>query len=268
MTAQKDKILEHSFIIPVYGDSSFLRECVDSLLAQSCKSEILLTTATPSEYIKNIADEYSIPLIINKSEPSISGDWNFALQSCKTQYCTLAHQDDIYLPEYTERMLKAIKKKPGNLIAFCDYEELKNGISKFWLSYLIVKRFLLFPFYIKRGWDSVFIKRAVLRLGCSICCPSVLFNLDALKDFQFSSEYTINLDWNAWLELSKIKGGFCFVPKSLMQHRISSECETSTGLKENRRQDEDRMIFERLWPKYIASILTKFYEFCYDNSQE
>ena len=56
------------------------------------------------------------------------------------------------------------------------------------------------------------------------------------------------------------------MPKSLMQHRISSECETSTGLSENRRQNEDRIIFERLWPKHIASILTKFYEFCYDNS--
>ena len=260
-------MLDHTFVIPCYGDSSFLRECIKSLLSQTKKSKILITTATPSKYITSVADKYKIPVIINKQALGIASDWNFAIKSCKTKYCTLAHQDDIYLPEYTEKMLRATKKNPQNLIAFCDYAELKNGISKSWLSYLIVKRILLSPFYLKRNRESTFVKKSVLSLGCSICCPSVLFNLDTLKDFQFSSEYTINLDWNAWLELSKKEGGFCFVPKSLMQHRISSECETSTGLNENRRQNEDKIIFQRLWPKYIASTLAKFYEFCYANSK-
>jgi len=268
MNKKEEELLEHTFVIPCYKDSSFLPECIESLLGQTKKSNILLTTATPSEYITNIADKYNIPLIVNKRAPGIASDWNFSLNSCKTQYCTLAHQDDIYFPEYTEQMLKAIKRTSQNLIAFCDYEELKNNSSRFWLTYLTVKRILLLPFYLKHNWQSIFVKRAILCMGCPICCPSVIFNLDVLKDFQFSSEYTINLDWNAWLELSKKEGGFSFVPKPLMQHRISSECETSMGLNENRRQNEDKIIFHRLWPKYIASLLAKTYEFCYANFKD
>ncbi len=211
--------------------------------------------------------KYKIPVIVSKQAPGIASDWNFALESCETQYCTLAHQDDIYFPEYTEKMLKAIKKLPQNFIAFCDYKELKDNSSRFWLLYLIVKRILLLPFYLKHNWQSTLVKKIILRLGCPVCCPSVTYNLDMLKDFHFSSEYTINLDWNAWLELSEKEGGFNFVPKSLMQHRISSESETSTGLNENRRQNEDKIIFQRLWPKYIASALAKIYEFCYANSK-
>ena len=261
------EIFEHTFVIPCYGDSSFLHECIESLLLQTQKSNILITTATLSAHITATADKYKIPVVVNKEEPGIASDWNFALKSCKTQYCTLAHQDDIYDPEYTERMLKSIKKNPHNLIAFCDYQELKDNSSRFWLPYLIVKRILLFPFYLKRNWQSTFIKKSILRLGCAICCPSITFNLDMLKDFKFSSEYTINLDWNAWLKLSKQEGGFCFVPKSLMRHRISNESETSVGLNENRRQNEDKIIFQSLWPKYIALALAKTYGFCYANSK-
>jgi len=264
----ENKILEHSFVIPVYGDSSFLDECIKSLLSQTKKSKILITTATPSKYITTIADKYKIPVVTNKQASGIASDWNFAIKSCKTKYCTLAHQDDIYLPEYTEKMLRAIKKNTENLIVFCDYAELKNDSSKFWITYLIIKRVLLSPFYFKRSWQNNFVKKTILSLGCPICCPSVIFNLDMLQDFQFNSKFTINLDWDAWLKLSKKEGGFCFVPKPLMQHRISSECETSIGLKENRRQNEDKIIFQRLWPKYIASLLGKFYEFCYCGSTE
>lgn len=267
MDKKKDKVLEHSFVIPCYGDSSFLHECIESLLAQTQKSKILITTATPSAHIAATAKKYEIPVIINKEAPGIASDWNFALRYCKTQYCTLAHQDDIYAPEYTEKMLKAIKKAPQNLIAFCDYQEQKGDSNRFWLPYLIVKRILLFPFYLKHNCQSIFVKKAILSLGCPICCPSVTFNLDMLKDFQFNSKFTINLDWNAWLKLAKQEGGFSFVPKSLMRHRISSESETSMGLQENRRQNEDKIIFQSLWPKYIASLLAKTYGFCYTNSK-
>ena len=267
MGQDKDKRFEHTFVIPCYGDSSFLKECIESLLCQTQESKILLTTATPSEYLKSIAEKYDIQLVENHQKPSIAGDWNFALSSCDTQYCTLAHQDDIYAPEYAKNILAAMRKTPQSLIAFCDYKELKNNSSRFWLVYLIVKRLLLFPFYLKHSWKSIWIKKLILSLGCPICCPSVTYNLNNLNNFQFSSEYTINLDWNAWLELATRKGAFIFVPKALMEHRIADECETAVGLSDNRRQNEDKIIFERLWPKSIASILIALYKSCYINSQ-
>ncbi|MDD5699567.1 MAG: hypothetical protein PHH77_13215, partial [Victivallaceae bacterium] len=126
-----------------------------------------------------------------------------------------------------------------------------------------VKRFLLFPFYLKSAWLGTFAKKAVLSLGCPICCPSVIYNLDLLGNFRFSPEYTVNLDWNAWLELSQRPAAFRFVPIPLMQHRVSDECETRKAIRENRRQDEDKMIFRRLWPEWFAAALAKTYEFCY-----
>jgi hypothetical protein len=261
-------MLEHTFIIPCYKDSSFLEDCVNSLLNQTRKSDILITTSTPSGYISDIADKHNIPVITNENPPSISGDWNFALRLCRTKYCTLAHQDDIYMPEYAEKMLESIKKNPESLIAFCDYEEIKDDLSKRWPFYIAVKRILLTPFYLKKCWKSRMVKKIILSLGCPICCPSVTFNLEKLKGFQFSSDYTVNLDWNAWLEMAEKDGAFSYNPAALMKHRISSECETSKGLGENRRQAEDKEIFLRLWPASIARLLVKAYSLSYITQKE
>jgi glycosyltransferase involved in cell wall biosynthesis len=261
-------MLEHTFIIPCYKDSSFLEDCVNSLLNQTQKSNILITTSTPSEHISNIAAKYDIPVIINENPQGIASDWNFALQSCKTRYCTLAHQDDIYMPLYAEKVLESINKKPESLIAFCDYEEVRDNSYKRWPLYIAVKRILLTPFYLKNCWESRLVKKMILSLGCSICCPSVTFNLDNLKGFKFSSEYTVNLDWNAWLEMAGKDGAFCYTPAVLMKHRISSECETSKGLGENRRQEEDKQMFMRLWPAIIAKVLVKAYSLSYITQKE
>ncbi|MCK4981663.1 MAG: glycosyltransferase family 2 protein, partial [Victivallaceae bacterium] len=60
MNKKENEVLEHTFVIPCYGDSSFLCECIESLLVQTQKSNILLTTATPSEHITTIADKGSL----------------------------------------------------------------------------------------------------------------------------------------------------------------------------------------------------------------
>jgi hypothetical protein len=41
-----------------------------------------------------------------KSGLGIGHDWNFSFSHAKTKYVTLAHQDDVYDPAYTENCLR------------------------------------------------------------------------------------------------------------------------------------------------------------------
>ena len=43
-----------------------------------------------------------------------------------TELVTIAHQDDVYLPEYAEHISKAVKGVKKPLIIFTDYAELRN----------------------------------------------------------------------------------------------------------------------------------------------
>jgi hypothetical protein len=61
-------------------------------------------------------------------------------------------------------------------------------------------------------------------------------------------------------------GGLSMYHKPLFKHRIHAESATTEGLKANVRQREDFDIFCRIWPKFIAGILSKFYAGSYKSN--
>src|SRR5437763_141463 len=93
----------HAFVVMAYGDSPFLGNCLGSLRAQSVRSEILVTTSTPSAYIDQMAARHGAALIVNGEKAGIAADWNFALSAPEARRVTLAHQDDVYFPRFAER---------------------------------------------------------------------------------------------------------------------------------------------------------------------
>ena len=249
----------HTFVIPAYGQSAYLELCIESLLAQTVKSDIILTTSTPSAYLENMAANYNIPYFINTQKVGIAGDWNFALSKADTPYITIAHQDDIYMPDYTETVIPAMNGREV-LIAFTAYADLIEGTSHTHSVNALVKKFLLFPFIFTKSIKSTFFKKAILALGDPICCPSVTFNRELLPHFSFSADYTCALDWFAWYELAKHPGAFLYINKALVKHRIHPASETTAQLANGKRAGEELQLFELMWGQPIAGIIARLYK--------
>ena len=121
--------LSHTFAICAYKESRYLEDCILSLKNQTVKSEIILATSTPNQYIDALAEKYNIPVYINEGEHGITQDWNFALSKVKTRYATVAHQDDTYEPEYAAKIIDRMDRAKKPLIAFSDYFELRDGVQ-------------------------------------------------------------------------------------------------------------------------------------------
>lgn len=251
----------HTFAIPAFKNSPYLEECILSLLNQSVNSQIIITTSTISASLESTAIKYNIPIVINRHAEGIAADWTFAYNQCKTEYLTLAHQDDIYLPGYTETCLNEAKRNPKakNLIIFTGYKELINEKIRNFGLHLFVKNFLLFPFLFKQEISSVLIKKSMLSFGNSIPCPTVMYHKSELGKFEFLNNFRCNMDWDAWLRLSTIKGSFVYVNDKLVLHRINEYSQTSRQIEKNVRQKEDMFIFARLWPKPFATFLANIY---------
>jgi len=250
----------HSFVVLAYGDSPYLQDCLSSLKNQTVESNIYITTSTPSPFILTTAQQYGVEVFTTVPGKGITHDWNFGLVTGDTKYVTLAHQDDVYLPDYTLKCLQAAERFPDTLICFSDYSELVNANERASNRLLRIKRFtlsLFMPF--KKNIKSRFWKKRSLSLGNSISCPAVMYNMHNLPGFRFSKEFSINLDWYAWLTMAKMKGRFVYVPEILMQHRIHSDSETTAGLKGNIRQEEDMRMFREFWPAFFAKFLVKLY---------
>ena len=47
-------LANHTFAVCAYKESKFLEECVLSLLSQTVKTNIIMATSTPNEYIEAI----------------------------------------------------------------------------------------------------------------------------------------------------------------------------------------------------------------------
>ena len=77
-----------------------------------------MATSTPNEWIQSLAEKYEIPLYINTGDSGIAQDWNFAYRQAKTDYVTIAHQDDTYEPDYLKMVMKGLKKAKDPIIAY------------------------------------------------------------------------------------------------------------------------------------------------------
>ncbi len=175
--------MNHTFVIPTYNDSSYLEKCILSVKNQTVDSKVILTTSTPSPYIKNLASKYNLLYHINNSkEKGIATDWNFAISKVITKFVTIVHQDDVYNPNYLEEIFGEIDKFHSNkiILLFTNYTNIiNNKEQKYSLNYFI-KRTLIFPFLIKSIIHNPLIRKAVLSFGSPICCPTVTYNLENL----------------------------------------------------------------------------------------
>ena len=249
--------LTHSFVICAYKESPYLEDCIISLLNQRNPSAIVITTSTPNQHINNIANKYNLNIFVNSEKSGIGHDWNFALSQVTTDFVTIAHQDDIYLPEYSEYIKNNISS--DTVLFFTDYGEIRADKEIFDNILLNTKRKLNIFLKNRIFRKNKFIRRRSMSFGCAICCPTVCININRFPNFRFDEKMTVCLDWDAWERLSKENGEFIYIPTPLLLHRIHQNSETTAQLEAGNRQQEDFEMLCRFWPKKIAEILLKQY---------
>lgn len=249
----------HTFVVCAYKESGYLEQCVQSLLKQTEKSQIVMATSTPNDLILRVAEKHQIPLRINNGASGIAQDWNFAYSQASTDYVTLAHQDDIYEATYTARMFARMETVLKPLIFFSNYYEIRNGDKVVSNNLLRIKRLLTAPLRIKSLQQLVVARRFCLAFGSSICCPSVTFAVNNLPKEVFTVHFRSDVDWQAWEQLSRLKGSFCYDSKMLVGHRIHGDSETTKVIGEGQRTKEDMEMFQKFWPRMIAKLLTGLY---------
>ena len=249
----------HTFVICAYKDSEYLETLVESLLSQTAKSAILISTSTPVESMYETAKKYGLEVIVNPDAgKGIGADWNFAYSLAKTDFVTLAHQDDIYEPIYTERVLYEAEKAKNPVIIYTNYFEIRPEGRVTDNRLLKIKSLMNGP--IGSFPNSKFVRNRVFSMGCPISCPSVAYNRNRFPDFKFIERMKTNLDWDAWYRLAKEPGEFVYIKDRLVGHRIHPESETSSGIGTGARSAEDLEMYNRYWPSGIAKLIHRFYE--------
>ncbi len=259
---------DHCFVVPAYGRSPYLEACLASLRAQTRPSPVVVVTSTPFEGIEALVDAYSARLVVHGPNRGIGHDWNRALAAATAPWVTLAHQDDVYLPDFGQKTMAAIEGVADAVLAFTGYAEQLGTQVRDATAMLRIKKLLLFHAFL--GRPAVRTRASKLRtvwFGSAIPCPAVTLNLaraESLgRSFEFRTDLKVNMDWDAWVRLARTEGSFVRVPDALVLHRIHLASETSAAIADGVRLREDRMMFDALWPRWLAGMLARCYRLSY-----
>ena len=256
----------HTFLVPAYKESPYLADCLKSLKNQTTASRIVISTSTPSTLTQDIAEEFGVDYHTHSPNKGIAHDWNFGLHKVQTQWVTVAHQDDVYLPDFTASVMKAISTTQNPSLIFTDYAEISERSVRSQTKLLKIKQALLqLGFLGRSAIKSRWSKTNVLRFGSPIPCPSVTFKTPIAEPL-FEQGFKLNMDWAAWLKKAREPGEFVWIREVLMHHRIHEMSETTKGISQGYRAHEDLEILQRMWPRPIARAIAASYAIAYKSN--
>ena len=242
----------HTFVILAYNESDDLEECIKSVINQSVKSNVLIATSTPNDYIIDLASNYSLGIMVNKEKSNKGCDYNFAINSFDSKLVTIAHQDDLYDRNYAKEIIACYKNKKDATIIFTDNYEIENENKIKKSKKLFWKRYFLFPLRFSFFQDKKFFKLRCLRREKYICTSSITFVKDNIHNDIFPTNFKYDNDWQGLIDLAKQKTRFVYLKKDLVGYRIDYN-------KTNKKKyQEDKRILKSLYPKwYYEKIVEK-----------
>lgn len=123
-----------SIVLPVYNGSRFLKESVDSIIAQSYSDwELILVNDCSTDNTLDICKDYSmkdsrISVYTNQKNMRQTWSMNFGFSKAKGDYLTWTSDDNRYKPTALEEMISYLENHQDCDFVYCDYDTIdENG---------------------------------------------------------------------------------------------------------------------------------------------
>jgi glycosyltransferase involved in cell wall biosynthesis len=119
-----------SIILPVYNGGELVKQCVNSILSQTCTEFNLLVLDNSSsdgtpEWIQALSDE-RVRIYSLEHTVSMEQNWGRIKDIEKNEFITLIGHDDILHPGYLEEMNQLIEKHPEASLYQAHYNYIDN----------------------------------------------------------------------------------------------------------------------------------------------
>lgn len=202
-------------LMPVYNGALYLREAVDSILAQTFTNfELLIIDDGSTDNTLAILQSYKDERlrIISQANAGVSAALNKGLIEAKGYYIARADADDICAPNRIEKQIEFLQTNPGYVLIGSDAEYMdKNGEYVFFYQNIghsneeIQQRYMQHCPFIHSA--VIYVKSLVLQLG------------------GYDTNAHLFEDYFLWIKLIKL-GKVANLPEPLMSIRFNPESVT------------------------------------------
>jgi len=210
--------------IPTYNGARYLRESIDSVLAQTFRDfELVLIDDASADHSGAIGEAYArkdprIQTIKNSKRLGLVGNFNRCVELTNGRHVCVWHQDDMMMPQNIERKVALLEANPqvgfvhSNVLMIDDRGKV---LSEHWEA--DSRRDYV------RGGREFFLRMAEPGRNY-VCCPSVLARRECYQKLGgFRSELYFACDLEMWMRLALYYDVAC-VGEPLVQfrrHRLS-----------------------------------------------
>ena len=232
-----------SIVIPVYNGSNYLKEAIDSALAQTYKNvEIIVINDGSNDGGKTdkICKSYGNKIRYCKKENGgAASALNMGIEKMKGEYFSWLSHDDIYYPEKIEKQIRFLDKfDDKNTVLYSNVEYIDENSKTIYKTEYEKKHSIetlsngVFPVFY--GYTN----------GCSMLIPKKCFEYVGL----FNEKLKTANDYDMWFRLFK-KCKTAFIPEVLIKYRFHDLQGTKTMAEEDRVAESDR-----IWSKAIKQL--------------
>ena len=121
----KDSAPLVSVIIPTYNRPHYLKQAIASVVQQTYTNiEIIVSDDCSPEHPQLIIDAFQDARIRLRRNPSTLGiglNATYAFKEAQGKYVASLNDDDVWRPDFLEKLVPPLEANPGLALAFCDY---------------------------------------------------------------------------------------------------------------------------------------------------
>ena len=204
-----------SIVLPIYNGEKYMRESIESVIAQTYQNwELLILDDRSTDRTQEIALEYMgkdrrISYYRNEENLRLPGNLNRGFSLAKGAYLTWTSDDNRYKPVAIEKMVQALKGHPGAGFAFASCRIIDGDGKE--IEYIMV--------------DDRSIKKMVGTNGVGAC---FLYTREVYETVGgYDPEYTLVEDFDYWQRImSRFQS--VAIPEILYEYRWHDGALTST----------------------------------------
>jgi glycosyltransferase involved in cell wall biosynthesis len=209
-----------SVLVTAFCHARFVREALDSLVAQTTRDFEVIITDDASEdgtagVIRAWLDERHLParFIHNRTNRGLSANRNAALGLARGEFVCSLSGDDVYAPARLARQIACFREQPATVGAVYSDASLIDADGRH-----IGASFIHNVNGDQPPPEGGELFRRLLR-GNFIPAPAVMVRRSALEIVGGFDESLLVDDWDMWLRLSN-RFGFVHVPGALVKYRV------------------------------------------------
>jgi glycosyltransferase involved in cell wall biosynthesis len=230
-----------SVCIPTYNRSAYLRQALDSALAQTFGDfELLVVDDGSPDDTGAVAAEYArrdprVRYVRNPTNLGMVGNWNRCVALARGEYVALLHDDDLWAPGMLAATAGALAAHPAAAFAYGAAEEIDDAGVVVGMRRSLPRSAVLAP-------AQAF---AHLLAFNSVPPPAILVRASAYAAAGgYDPEVGFTVDWDLWLRLAS-RYPVVYVDQIVARYRLTDASNTKRLEQEGRIPDSIRLTIRR-----------------------